>query len=206
MRRVTYKPGQFSQVLLPDGTRLFVHTRPTGIKIRRMLLGPFLPGRTVWEFPLPLLIRRVGPASDLGSPMLELVLESLEPCRTLPEAIARLKDHAAPALTLMLDKYLERVRTALEAGDDAQIIRDCGAALEQLGTEGGLLIPLSRLPHRKERIDKALANAIASARSQKEAEQLRVVRIFLDNFVPDDEVPRDPLENAIAWARRHGRE
>jgi hypothetical protein len=33
-KRVTYKPGAYSQVLLPDGARIFVQVRPMAITVR----------------------------------------------------------------------------------------------------------------------------------------------------------------------------
>lgn len=104
MKRVTYRPGAYSQVLLLDGARIFVQVRPMTITVRRMLLGGLIPGKLLWEFPVPFLIRKTLPTPGIGALMLEVVLMTLEPCRSIADVRPRLDEAAVPALQTIIEK------------------------------------------------------------------------------------------------------
>ena len=203
MKRITYKAGQFSQVVLPDSTRLWIQVRPGGIRVRRMI-GPLVPGKTLWEFSTSIPVRAIGPAGPLGAAMLDLVLEALQSSDGLEEALAGLKSEATAALTRVVAAASTSSGDLQRDTDDGQIIRDYGVTLEQLGSEGRMLVPISRLPHPKERIAAALRKAIETSRNPEETEWLRIVARLLEDFVPDDQVPADRIDNLLAWADRQG--
>ncbi len=104
MKRVTYRPGVYSQVLLLDGARIFVQVRPMSITVRRMLLGGLIPGKLLWEFPVPFLIRQTLPTPGIGALMLEVVLTTLEACRSIADVCPRLDEAAVPALQTIIEK------------------------------------------------------------------------------------------------------
>jgi len=163
-----------------------------------MLLG-LIPTSTLWEFRLPFVIRGAATTSTLAKDMLDLVLQSIEQCNTLRE----LTDHLNRHTVTLLNDYIKRLREAARALDERDIIRNYGAVLESLEAEGNALLqPMSRLPHPKEQIRAALINAIETTTDENIKEALQVALFCLDDFVPDAEVPVDPIENALAWARR----
>jgi hypothetical protein len=83
------------------------------------------------------------------------------------------------------------------------IIGDYSKILENLSKESDkLLQPISRLPHPKEKIENALKTALKLARDEKMRSYLQIALTTLDNFVPDEEVPTDPVGNMIVWAKR----
>lgn len=86
-----------------------------------------------------------------------------------------------------------------------KIIQAYGKVLEESsrGRDVRLLMPESRLPYPKEVIRAALKAAIEITEDEKMQEQLKVSLVFLDDFVPDSQVPSDEKENILAWAKRN---
>lgn len=91
--------------------------------------------------------------------------------------------------------------------DVMDIIGDYGRVLENLGSKGRLLqlnppgspkafsgVPVSLLPHPKEKIENALKTALEIAKDQEMRSSLKHVLIALKLFIPDGEIPKDPVE------------
>ncbi|MCI0330961.1 MAG: hypothetical protein L0196_08470 [candidate division Zixibacteria bacterium] len=102
-QRLTYKPGAYSQVLLPDGERVFVSVRPMAITVRRQILAGFFPSSLLWSFDVPFLIRKVSAAGEPGASMMEIVLHALESCQSLSDVAAHLDAVAKPKLLLIIN-------------------------------------------------------------------------------------------------------
>ncbi len=85
-----------------------------------------------------------------------------------------------------------------------KIIRAYGKVLEDLskGKNKWFLIPESKLPYPKEVIRVALEIGVEITKDKRLKEQLKISLIFLDDFVPDKEVPKDFIENLKTWAIR----
>ncbi len=76
--------------------------------------------------------------------------------------------------------------------------------LDEMGRDQDprLLRPLSRLPYPREEIQGALKTALGIAKDETLRNQLETALIFLEDFIPDHEVPQDPDENLNSWLGR----
>lgn len=102
-------------------------------------------------------------------------------------------------------KYSPMLQDAIAIPQEIMsIIGDYGEILENLPPKAGgnLLHPLSLLPHPKDKIEYALKIALGIVRNKKTRNHLETVLVFLEDFIPDDEVPEDPEENMKAWLSR----
>jgi hypothetical protein len=192
---MTYTAGQFAQVRLVDGTRLFLQLRPDGLTVRRMAFAGLLPGRLLWRYGSPYPLRRVGPGSPLGSKLLEALLAAVEPCATLEQL-----PFALETLSAVLDRLL--LHGQLPPADYAEVVKAYGALFEDCaqGPTRGLLRPQSLLPFPKEAIREALEYALALPCDAQMRAALLGGLESLDDFVPDQEVPADLTENILRWA------
>lgn len=215
MKKITYVSGQYSQIKLDDGLRVFVETLPEMVRIKKMILGT-IPTKTIWEFKFPFYIRTVGKAWELAKEILDLVLNSVNDCKTIEELEQKLKGETTALLSNYIQnnevrayqigieklgsfaakKYIEsspKLKDALTIpGDAMDIIGDYGKVLEDLQKrEGGNFFhPISKLPYQKEKIESALDTALKIAKDEKIIEHLKVARTALKTFIPDDEVEK----------------
>ncbi|MEK6690508.1 MAG: hypothetical protein AABY78_04285 [Nitrospirota bacterium] len=229
MKKITYVAGQYSQFKLNDGTRLFIETLPEKVRIKKMVLC-FIPTKILWDFSFPFYIRTVGRAWDLAKEILDLVLQSIEDCKTLNELKQRLHSETTSLLLDWVERNKERaylkgmeelgsfaakkyvksspmLRDAVAVSQDTmEIIGDYGKLLENLPTNekesSRLLHPLSLLPHLKDKIDNAIKIALGIARDEETKNHLETALMALEDFIPDDEVPEKPEENMKAWLSR----
>ncbi len=72
-----------------------------------------------------------------------------------------------------------------------KIVRDYGVVIESLENQLGMLVPMSLLPYPKEDIRAALIRSIELTTDDVMKEALKVGLLFLDDFIPDEEVPAD---------------
>lgn len=88
--------------------------------------------------------------------------------------------------------------------DINDIIGAYGKLLDEVGQEkeAKLLQPLSRLPHPKATIEKALKDALQIAKFKTMNKLLQMILARLEDFIPDEEVPKDPDENFKSWLSR----
>jgi len=227
MKKITYVAGQYSQFKLNNGTRFFLETLPEKVRIKKMALG-FIPTKKLWEFQFPFYIRTVEKAWDLAKEIMDLVLESIENCKTLNELEHRLNSEIAPLLKDFVEKnkarayqmgveslggfaaerYLKSSPILRDAvaipHEEMDIIGDYGKILENLPAKESskLLHPLSLLPDPKDKIEKALKRALGIAQDKEIRSHLETALIALGDFIPDDEVPEDPEENMKVWLSR----
>ena len=72
-----------------------------------------------------------------------------------------------------------------------KIVRDYSVVIESLENQLGMLVPMSLLPYPKEDIRAALIRSIELTTDDVMKEALKVGLLFLDDFIPDEEVPAD---------------
>jgi len=84
------------------------------------------------------------------------------------------------------------------------IIGEYGNLLDEMGREKSrkLLRPMSSLPYPRKKIEKALKTALEIAKDETLRNQLEIVLVCLEDFIPDDEVLEDPDENFKSWVSR----
>ena len=214
MEKVTYVKGQYSQIKLDNGSRVFVETLPEVVRVKKMILG-IVPTKTIWQFKFPFYIRTVGEAWNLAKEVLDTVLISVENCKTLEELKTELESKTESLLneyvknneeraysigieklgTFAAKKYIKsspKLKDALTIPSDAMdTIGDYGKVLESLSKfeeSGNFFHPISKLPHPKEKIENALETALKVAKDEKIIEHLKVARSALKTFIPDSEV------------------
>jgi hypothetical protein len=102
-----------------------------------------------------------------------------------------------------IEKTSERMFQAFkELPDDVNgIIGAYGKLLDEVGLEkdAKLLQPISRLPYPKTKIEKALKDALQIAKFKTMNKLLQMILARLEDFIPDEEVPKDPDENFKSW-------
>ena len=89
------------------------------------------------------------------------------------------------------------LRDLLEIPSDAMEV--VGAYSKVLAEDARFLKPLSALPYPKTRIEEALKIAMRNARDPAIRQNLEKALDALKDFIPDENVPADPNENAKAW-------
>ena len=100
--RRTYEPGQFSQVNLPDGTKLLISVGSTDMRVAKLgFLN--IPVGTVWkyDFGFPPIRTNPSTATEASKKVMDAILRIVEGCQSLPEAQHRLHDEGT--------RFLERV-------------------------------------------------------------------------------------------------
>ncbi|MBE0446896.1 MAG: hypothetical protein IBX64_02120 [Actinobacteria bacterium] len=100
MQQITYVSGQYAQVKLDDGSKIFIETLPEKVRVKKMLAG-FIPTKTLWEFQFPFYIRTAVKAWELSEEILDSVLASVEHCSNLNELVSQLSQGTAQ----LLNKY-----------------------------------------------------------------------------------------------------
>ena len=90
-----------------------------------------------------------------------------------------------------------KLRDLLEIPSDAMEV--VGAYSKVLAEDARFLKPLSALPCPKTRIEEALQIAMRNARDPGIRRILETALDALKDFIPDENVPADPNENAKAW-------
>lgn len=193
-----------------------------------MVIG-IIPTKTIWEYKFTFYIRTVGNVWSLAQETLDIVLESIKNCTTINELINQLHSRT----TQLLEDYTKKNEVeAYKIGIDKlgkfaaekyiksssmlqntlsipreimDIIGDYGMVLEEISSEGNnMLKPISKLPHPKEKIENSLKTALEITKDEKLKNNLLIALMALDDFVRDEEVPSDPMENMTAWVKRKG--
>src|SRR3990167_677129 len=106
--------GQYSEIKLEDGKKIFLSVLPDRISILTMVL--FIPIKKIWEFIFPFYIRTSAEAWKSSKDILEITLESIKDISSLEELKRRLenstrallrdyiKDHGEEAKEISVDK------------------------------------------------------------------------------------------------------
>lgn len=112
MKKITYVKGEYSQTKLDDGSKIFIETLPEKIRVKGIFLG-LIPTKTIWEYKFPFYIRTVGGAWETAIEILDLVLQSMDNCKTIEELHEKLRDSSRQVLDGYVDKNKMR---ALDIG------------------------------------------------------------------------------------------
>ena len=109
MKRVTYVEGQYSQIKLDDGSRVFVEILPERVRAKKMILG-VIPTKTIWEFIFPFYIRTAIEAWDSSKVILSLVLGTIENIKDLEELKTVLESETNKVLREYIKEHGEEAR------------------------------------------------------------------------------------------------
>lgn len=207
MKRVTYVEGQYSQIKLADGSRVFVEILPDRVRAKKMVLG-VIPTKLIWEFVFPFYIRTAVEAWDSSKMILNIVLELVENVKDLPELKTILesdankalrgytKEHGEKAREISVDKVgihaLKQMLNPKDLSEIETIVHEYGKIQEKVAQEimskyPAMVFPKSLLPYPKEKIQKALSDALRYVKDQQMAENLKSCSVFLEGFIDDEE-------------------
>jgi hypothetical protein len=207
MKRVTYIEGQYSQIKLDDGSRVFIEILPERVRAKKMIAG-IIPTKTIWEFVFPFYIRTAIEAWESSKMILDIVLETIknvenlenlkivlenETSKSLREYI---KEHREEARDISVDKVgtiaLKQMMNPKSLQKTEKIIHEYGKILERLGQETmqkypALVFPKSLLLYPKEVIKKALEESLRYYEDEKVRGSIKFGLGSLVAFIDDDE-------------------
>src|SRR3989338_5846866 len=167
MKRVTYVEGQYSQIKLDDGSRIFVEILPERVRSKKMIAG-IIPTKTIWEFIFPFYIRTAIEAWDSSKMILSIVLETIENAKDSGELKSTLesdtnkalreyiKEHGEKAREISVDKVgthaIKQMLNPKELQKIETITHEYGKVLEKVGIETmqkypAAVYPQSLLPY-----------------------------------------------------------
>ncbi|OGY98354.1 MAG: hypothetical protein A2681_00530 [Candidatus Liptonbacteria bacterium RIFCSPHIGHO2_01_FULL_56_18b] len=210
MKRVTYVEGQYSQIKLDDGSRVFVEILPERVRAKKMILG-VIPTRTIWEFIFPFYIRTAIEAWDSSKVILSLVLGTIENIKDLEELktvfesetnkVLReyIKEHGEEARDISVDKVgmqaIKQMLNPKELQKIETITHEYGKVLERVGQETmqkypAAVYPQSLLPYPKELIEKVLNDGLRYIEDEKMKVNIKNCLAFLVAFIDDEEANR----------------
>jgi len=101
MEKVTYAPGQLSQIKLEDGSRFLIHIIPNKILATKLLFG-VIPIKSIWSYNSPLLTRTGLKPSSFAINILDIVLKSIEDCHNKDELLSSLEKKASAKINGIL--------------------------------------------------------------------------------------------------------
>lgn len=207
MKRVTYVEGQYSQIKLDDGSRVFVEILPERVRAKKMILG-VIPTKTIWEFAFPFYIRTATEAWESSKMILDIVLETIKDAENLEnlkivlenetsKALREyIKEHGEEARDISADKVgmiaLKQMMNPKSLQKTEKIVHEYGKILEKLGQETmqkypALVFPKSLLPYPKEVIKKALEESLRYYEDEKARGSIKFGLGSLVAFIDDDE-------------------
>lgn len=210
MKRVTYVEGQYSQIKLDDGSRVFVEVLPERVRAKKMIAG-IIPTKTIWEFIFPFYIRTAVEAWDSSKMILNIVLETIESAKDLGELKTILesktnktlreytKKHGEEAREISVDKVgthaIKQMVNPKALGKIEAIIHEYGKVLERVGQETmqkypAAVYPQSLLPYPKEVIEKALNDGLRYIDDENMVANIKTCLAFLIGFIDDEEANR----------------
>lgn len=206
-------PGQYSEAKLEEGGKIFFSVLPDRITISEMFL--FIPTKKFWEFIFPFYIRTADEAWKSSEQILEIVIDSIKDTKTLDELKERLETQTNKALRDYIKKYGEEaqdlsvdkvgihaIKKMLDPKDLRKIevvVHEYGKLQEAVSKDmltkyPAMVFPESLLPYPKEKVKKALQDAIQYTDDQKMVENLGSCLVFLKNFINDEEANRKNSE------------
>src|SRR3989338_8597766 len=207
MKRVTYVEGQYSQIKLDDGSRIFVEILPERVRSKKMIAG-IIPTKTIWEFIFPFYIRTAVEAWDSSKMILDIVLETIKNVGNLEELKVILesetnkvlreyiKEHGEEARDISVDKVgmhaIKQMMNPKELQKIETITHEYGKVLERVGQETmqkypAAVYPQSLLPYPKEIIEKALNDGLRYIEDEKMIANIKNCLAFLIAFIDDEE-------------------
>jgi len=207
MEKITYVAGQYSQLKLDDGSRVFLETLPEKVRIKKLILG-IIPTKTIWEFAFPFYIRTAIEAWESSKNILEIVLETIQGVENLIELKNRLenetsealrnyiKEHGEEARDISADKVgmlaLKQMMNPKSLQKTEKIVHEYGKVLERLGQETmqkypALVFPKSLLPYSKEVIKRVLEESLRYYEDEKIRGSIKFGLGSLVAFIDDGE-------------------
>ena len=207
MKRVTYVEGQYSQIKLDDGSRVFIEILPERVRAKKMIAG-IIPTKTIWEFIFPFYIRIAIEAWDSSKMILDIVLKTIENVKDLRELKTTLENETNKILREYVKKHGEEAReiSADKVGMPAikqmlnpktlrkieNIIHEYGKVLEKVGQETmqkypAAVYPQSLLPYSKTVIEKALNDGLRYIEDENMKSNIKNCLAFLVAFIDDQE-------------------
>lgn len=210
MKRITYVAGQYSQLKLDEGSRIFLEALPEKVRIKKIIFG-IIPTKTIWEFAFPFYIRTAVEAWESSKSILEIVLKTIQDIENLKELKDRLegetskalrdyiKEHGEEAHDISADKVgmlaLKQMMNPKSLQKTEKIAHEYGKILEKLGQETmqkypALVFPESLLPYPKEIIKRALEESLRYYEDEKIRGSIKFGLSSLVAFIDDEEANR----------------
>lgn len=207
MKRVTYVEGQYSQLKLDDGSRVFVEILPERVRAKKVILG-VIPTKTIWEFIFPFYIRTAVEAWESSKMILDIVLETIKSVRNLEDLKIILEGETSKALREYIKEHGEKARdiSVNKVGMHAikqmlnpkelqkieTMIHEYGKVLEKVGQETmqkypAAVYPQSLLPYPRDVIEKALNDGLRYIEDEKMIANIKTCLAFLVAFIDDEE-------------------
>lgn len=207
MEKITYVAGQYSQLKLDDGSRVFLEMFPEKVRIKKLIFG-IIPTKTIWEFTFPFYIRTAIEAWESSKSILEIVLETIQGVENLIELKNRLenetnkalrdyiKEHGEEARDISADKVgmlaLKQMMNPKSLQKTEKIVHEYGKILEKLGQETmqkypALVFPESLLPYPKEIIKRVLEESLQYYEDEKIRGSIKFGLDSLVAFIDDEE-------------------
>lgn len=223
MKRITYVAGQYSQLKLNDGSRIFLEALPEKVRIKKIIFG-IIPTKTIWEFAFPFYIRTAVEAWESSKSILEIVLKTIQDIENLKELKDHLEEETSKALRDYIKEHGEEARdiSADKVGMLAlkqmlnpkslqkteTIIHEYGKVVEKVGLETmqkypAIVYPQSLLPYPKEVIEKALEDGLRHIEDEKMRESIKFCQGSLVAFIDDDEANKRNSEMLKILAERN---
>lgn len=205
--------GQYSEIQLEDGKKIFISVLPDRITVSTMFL--FIPTKKFWEFIFPFYIRTSAEAWKSSSDILEITLKSIKDVSDLEELKERLenstsaslrayiKNHSEEAKDISVDKVgtlaIKQMLEPKGLQKIENIVHKFGKVLEETSQQTmtkypAVVYPESLLPYPKEVIRKALKNAQNYTDDENMKINLRSCEVSLDRFIDDKEANRKNSE------------
>ena len=213
--------GQYSEIKLEDGKKIFLSVLPDRITASTMVL--FISTKKFWEYIFPFYIRTAVEAWDSSKAILKIILDSIDKVKSLEELQSCLenqtskalneyvKEHGEGACDISVDKVgMHAIKQMLNPKGLQKIetiINEFGKILEKTAQEAmskypAGVYPKSLLPYPKEEIRKALQETQRYTNDEKMKELMRVGEVHLDNYIDDDEANKRNSELLKILAER----
>lgn len=207
MKKITYSAGQYSQLRLNDGTKIFVETLPESIRVKKLLFG-VIPTKKIWEFAFPFYIRTAVESWGSSKEILDIVLETIEGAENLQELKKHLygdtskalrnyvKEHGDEASDISTDKVgmlaLKQISNPKSLRKIETIVHEYGKVMEKTAQEmpekyPAAVFPQSLLPYSKETIKKSLESFIMHTEDEGKIATLKLALDWLAGFIGDKE-------------------
>lgn len=209
---VTYKNDKyrcFCQIKFDNRERILISIASSpnpSVKISKLGLGGLIPIRTIWEFTptmaggydayvRKLIAMFVDIEKNSNQHPLDAIRDKLLPCHSIDEAI-RVLLNAEREASIKYNKDVEEEHNKLRAVNNAKVqimteeemwdvISAYGAVLEEKGTMGQVYTSELLLPHTKEKIIRALHQALLTIKDKETLNHLEVAYVSLCDFLPE---------------------
>lgn len=213
--------GKYSEIKLEDGKKVFLSVLPDRITASTMVL--FMPTKKIWEFIFPFYIRTAVEAWDSSKTLLKIVLKTIENVQNLQELRDCLEDQTSKALReyikehgegardISVDKVgvhaLKQMLNPKDLAEIEKIVHEYGKIQEKVAQEieskyPAMVFPKSLLLYPKEKVQKALSEALRYVDDEQMAENLKSCTVFLDGFIDDEEANKRNTEILKHMANR----